>query len=268
MTRHLLLLLFISATAFGQLVVNDPINTAVNSAVRAGQLANHLEVMRQWAEQLERLNLQLKQLEDQLAVQRRIRDVIGDPGSATLSATGLEATELRRTFGETLTATRRLADALGSLRRTADGMHRALDDRTATGRQFTRDPLLYQRYAAVERQADNFVGTQELGEARTAALQLEVGSTIEGLRTATTQAEVDKLQSRLTALNGQLAHVAEQRRAEAEKLRVLQILNENQAAKERQDLLERQLAEERETLVVVGAWQQSLKLAPTDLTRR
>jgi hypothetical protein len=53
-----------------QWIVNDPVNTAVNAAVQAGQAANHLEVMRRWAEQLEQLNRQLRQLEEQLAVQQ------------------------------------------------------------------------------------------------------------------------------------------------------------------------------------------------------
>jgi hypothetical protein len=63
--------LFISLVAplCAQWIVNDPVNTAVNTAVQAGQAANHVETMRQWAAQLERLNRQLRQLEEQLAVQ-------------------------------------------------------------------------------------------------------------------------------------------------------------------------------------------------------
>jgi hypothetical protein len=53
------------------------------------------------------------------------------------------------------------------------------------------------------------------------------------------------------------------RRDEADKLAAQQIQNENQAAKERQDLLEKQIAEERQTLTAVNAWQQSIRLTPT-----
>ena len=62
-------------------------------------------------------------------------------------------------------------------------------------------------------------------------------------------------------------HVDAQRRDEGDKLRAQQILNENQAAKERQDFLEKQIAEEQQTLAVVGAWQQSVKVTPTTYTR-
>ena len=58
-----------------------------------------------------------------------------------------------------------------------------------------------------------------------------------------------------------------QRRDEADKLQTQQILNENQAAKERQDFLEKQIAEERQTLAVVGTWQQSVQITPTSYTR-
>ena len=79
--------------------------------------------------------------------------------------------------------------------------------------------------------------------------------------------QFDKLNTKIAALNGQLAHVDAQKRDEADKLRAQQILNENQAAKERQDLLEKQIAEERQTLAAVAAWQQAVKLVPDNYAR-
>lgn len=268
--KHLALFVLLIAPLCAQWVVTDPGNTAVNAAVQAGQAANHVEILRQWAEQLERLNRQLRQLEAQLAVQQRIRDVIGDPNAAGLGVVlrDLGADDLARTYGETLSAARRLANAIDSLRRTSDGIYRQLDDRTVLGREFIRQESLYRRYAAVERQADNLATVQTQTDERAASLQADIAATLEQLRGAGTQAEVDKLNGKLAVLNGQLARVDAQRRDEAEKLRAQQILNENQAAKERQDFLEKQLAEERQTMGVVGAWQEGMKLTPTDYTRR
>ena len=53
----------------------------------------------------------------------------------------------------------------------------------------------------------------------------------------------------------------------ADKLRAQQILNENQATKERHDFLEKQIAEERQSLDAVNAWQQSIRLTPTSYAR-
>jgi hypothetical protein len=267
--KHFALFILLVAPASAQWIVNDPVNTAVNSAVQAGQAANHIEVLRQWAAQLEQLNRQLRELEAQLDVQKRIRDVMGDPtaAGAGMVLRDLGAGDLARTYGETLAASRRLANAIDSLRRTSEGIYRQIDDRTALGRDFTRQEPLYRRYAAVERQADNLAAVHAETGARSVALQGELAATLEQLRGAATQAEVDKHNAKLAVLAGQLAHLDAQRRDEADKLQTQQILNENQAAKERQDFLEKQIAEERQTLAVVGAWQQSVQITPTSYTR-
>lgn len=267
--KYFLLFFLIVTGASAQWIVNDPVNTAVNSAVQAGQAANHIEVMRQWAEQLERLNRQLRQVEELIAVQRRIRDVGGNPSAVGIGRVlrDIGATDLARAYGETLAAARRLANAIESLQRTSDRIYRGLDDRTVLGRPFVRQPQPYLRYAAVERQADNQASVLAETDQRCALLQTEVATALAELDAATTQAEVDKLQARLATLNGQLAYLAARRRDETDKLVTQHLLNENQAEKERQDLLERQIAEERQSLEVIGAWQQAVRVTPTNYTR-
>jgi TolA-binding protein len=261
--------LCVATSASAQFIVHDPVNTAVNAAVQAGQAANHVEILREWAAQLEQLDRQLRQLEDQLAVQRRIRATLGDPAAAgaTMTLSQLGNADLARSYGETLAAVRRLADAADSLRRTADGIFRPLEDRTVFGRDFARTNAPYRRYAAVEHQADAVADVQSETSTRGSVLQAELAATLEQLRRAGTQAEVDKLQGKIAALNGQLLHIDNVRRDEADKLRVARILNENQAEKEKQDFLEKQLVEEQQTLEAVGVWQASLKLTATDYTR-
>jgi hypothetical protein len=267
--KYFILFVLLTAPMCAQWVVTDPGNTAVNAAVQAGQAANHLEILRQWSVQLENLNRQLRQLEEQLAVQRRIREVIGDPQAAgtQILLHDLGMNDLARTYGETLQAARRLSSAINSLRRTADGIYREIDDRTVLGRDFVRNEAIYRRYAVVDRHADNLAEVHAATEARRAALQADLARTLEQLRSATTQAETDKLNATIAALNGQLADLDARRRDEADKLMAAQVQNENQAAKERQDLLEKQQAEERDSLAVMNAWQRSLKLTPTSYTQ-
>jgi hypothetical protein len=261
----ILLILFSVAfvpAAFGQWLVNDPINTAVNTAIQSAQASSHLEVLRQWAEQLEKLNRQIRQLEEQLAEQRRIREVLGNPSAAGAQVIldRFAPAELARSYGETLRAVRRVADATASLRRTAEGIYQQLDDRTVLGREFTRQADAYRRYAAVDRQADHTATVFDETTARTQALQADLAATLVALRSASTQAEVDKLNVKVAAVNGQLALLAAQRRDETEKLQAQQIQNENQAAKERQDFLEKQIADERQSLDAANAWQRSIRL--------
>ncbi|MBL9186722.1 MAG: hypothetical protein JNK23_04540 [Opitutaceae bacterium] len=270
MKRILFLIPLLASPLTAQWAVFDPTNFAVNTLIQSGQAANHLEILRQWAVQIETLNRQLRELEQQLAVARQVRDVMGNPTAAggQVILRGLGANDLARTYGDTLAAVRRLTDATASLRRTAEGIYGGLDDRTSLGRSFTRSEPHYRRYAAVERQAENAERVVAQTSARSLSLQADLAQALVALRDASTQAEVDKLNITVAALNGQLAVLAAQRRDEADKLAAQQIQNDNQAAKERQDLLERQIAEERHTIAAVNTWQQSIRLTPTNYTQR
>lgn len=267
--RTILLFLLVSCSAFAQWVVNDPVNTAVSLTTQGNQIAQHAEILRQWAQQIDRLNQQIRHLQDQLAEVRHMREVLGDPSAAgpSIVLRELGAGELGRAYGDTAAALRRLVDSTGSLRRTMDDIFTPLDDRTALGRPFVRQTAPYRRYAAVEQMASNLEQVQTEAGTRRMALQRDLAGTMEQLRSANTQAEVDKLQGKINALNGQLAAVDGQQRSAEAQLQAQQILNENQAAKERQDLLEKQIAEERETLAAVGAWQSGIKLTPASYTR-
>jgi hypothetical protein len=271
MKSFILLFLALGAAARAQLAVFDPANYVVNAAVQSAQAANHVEVLRQWATELEQLNRQIRQLDDLISTQRRIREIAGDPVGAGAQVTGvlrtLGADELARPYGETLQAVRRVTDAALSLRRTSEGLYRRLDDRTALGATFTRRTELYKPYAAVERQADNLEQVFAQTDARETTLQAELATSVVALRDAPTQADVDKLNVKVAAVNGQLAVLANRRRDESDKLRAQQILNENQATKERHDLWEKQIAEERQSLDAVNAWQRSIRLTPTSYTR-
>lgn len=267
--KRTFLLLFLASPLCAQWVVNDPINTAVNTAMHADQAANHVEILRQWAADLEKLNQQLEQMRAQLDVQQRIRQIMGDPAAAgeQVGVDGLGAADLARTFGQTADALRDLARAVVSLKYTAQGIYEELNDLTVLGRPFTRQAAPYQRYGIVEKHADNLANVFAQTAPRLVALQQDLAYTLRQLKAAPTQAEVEKHRAKISVLVGQIASVEAQRRDAALQLQAQQILNENQAAKERQDLLEKQIAEEDQTYEAVGAWQESLKLTPTTYTQ-
>lgn len=267
--RLLISMLLAAPAAFGQWIVNDPVNTTVNIGIQTAQAANHVETLQQWASQLEKLNRQIRQLEDQLSEQRRIREVMGNPtlAGSQMVMDKLAPDDLARAYGETLRAVRRLADASASLRRTAEGIYGELDDRTTLNRSFTRQTAAYRRYAAVDQQAEQLGRVHDETEARRVALQSDLAQTLVAVQAATTQAEVDKLNVKVAALNGQLGVIAAQRRDQSDRLQAQQAENENQATKERQDLIEKQIAEERQTLGAVNAWQRAVRIVPDTYTR-
>ncbi|MBX3738929.1 MAG: hypothetical protein KF715_19710 [Candidatus Didemnitutus sp.] len=266
---RLLLASLVAARCSAQWIVNDPVNTAVNSAIQSAQITQHAETLRQWADQLEMMGRQISRLEEQLATLRRVRDVMGDPAKAAPELLrGLEQDDLGRRYGETLREARRLADAVVSLQNKADGIFDGLDDRTVFGRPFQRQSEAYRRFAAIERQATAGDDARDALEARASVVQREIADTLRGLEAASTQAEVDKLSARLTGLNGQLGWLSAERREQADRLLSAKALNDNQAEKERLDWLEKQNAEERQSLDIVNAWQSGLRLNASDYQRR
>ncbi len=267
--RTFLIFLGLNVALRAQWIVNDPVNTAVNTAIQAGQAANHVEILRQWAASLEQLNAQLQQLQSQLEEQRRIRTVLGDPAAAgaRVGTDALGSNELVRTFGETISALRRIAHAVDALHYTAEGIYADLEDRTVLGQSFTRQTAPYQRFAALESHADNVAAVIALTEPRRVMLQRDLGNTLQQLKSAATQAEVDKLQGKIAVLNSQLGAIDSQRRDASDQLRAQSALNANQAEKERQDYLEKQVADEAQAFSAVNAWQQAVKLTATEYTR-
>ena len=266
--KKLLLFLILTRAARAQWIVHDPVNTAVNTAIQAGQAANQVEILRQWAANLDQLNRQLGQLQAQLIEQRGIRQTMGDPAAAggRVSLTDLAPGDFTRSYAETASALRSLARAVDSLKNTAQGIFEELDDRTVLNQPFARQTAPYQRYAVVEQHARNLDAVFSGTDARLAVLRGDLGDTVQQLKAAPTQAEVDKLHAKIAVLNGQIAAGEAQRQDAAAQLQAQQVLNDNQAAKERQDLLEKQIAEEGRTFAAVNAWQQSVSLAPTRYT--
>ena len=118
-----------------------------------------------------------------------------------------------------------------------------------------------------EQHAGNFATVFSQTAGRLASLQGDLAYSLRQLKDAPTQAEVDKHHAKIAVLVGQIAAVEAQRRDAALQLQAQQILNDNQAAKERQDLLEKQIAEEGQTFTAVGTWQESLRLTPTSYAR-
>ena len=148
--------LLLVSSASAKWIVNDPVNTTVNLGIQSAQTVNHLEVLKNWADQLTKLNRQIRQLEDQLNEQRRIREVLGNPtlAGSKMVMDALAPEELARSYGDTLRQIRRLANATHSLERTADGVYQKLENSTLLKQPFTRQTTPYLRYASVESQAD------------------------------------------------------------------------------------------------------------------
>jgi hypothetical protein len=215
--------------ACAQIPVTDVVNLANNQITQAVNLGK-------WVESINNLRTQIDQLNRQIDIQDDIRKWSGNPAEAggSIGLDGLGAQDLVRDYGQTKDAVLGLVNSLDSLNHTASGSYRAISGADLDGNDLKRDPLLFRRYAVLDAtQANNEQVTTET-KARENELQEEIARTLDELKTASTDAEVQKQSAKLTTLNGQLVQVEASRRREVDAVALQKIANDARLEEERQ----------------------------------
>src|SRR4051812_44746398 len=214
--------------AVAQIPVTDAASLANNRAAQAENLAK-------WVQSIEHLRAQIDALNRQINIQSDIRRWAGNPTEAgvNLALTGIGGPELAREFGRGRRAVIGLVDSLGSLQRTADGTFRTISNVDIDGHEMRRDPMIYRRYAVLDAKQDNSKVVGEETRTREQELQVEIAATLEDLKSAETDADVQKLSAKLAALNGQLTHVESARRREVDEVVLQKVANDSRAEVER-----------------------------------
>lgn len=226
--KSTLLFLLLAAGLGAQIPVTDVANLTANQTAHTATLAK-------WVESINSLRTQIDQLNRQINIQDDIRRWSGNPveAGATIDLDTLGVGELVRDYGRTKRAVVGLAQSLASLGHTAEGNYRAVPNLDLNGGELQRDPLLYRRYSMLD--AKQAVSSEVLAETkdREQVLQEEVADTLAALKTAATDAEVQKLSAKLTALNGQLTQVESARRREVDEVALQKIANDSRLEQER-----------------------------------
>lgn len=216
-----------AAVSFGQIPVTDVASIANNRIAQAENIAK-------WAESINQLRQQIDSLNRMINIQSDVRRWAGNPVEAgtKVALEGLGGPELAREFGSAKRAVVGLVDSLDSLRRTAEGTYRTISNVDINGNEMRRDPMIYRRYAVLDAKQDVTAQVAlETGE-RERELQAEVAATMAELKGAETDAEVQKLSAKLTALNGQLTYVEAARRREVDAVTLQKIANDTRSEAE------------------------------------
>ncbi len=223
-----LLFLCIVAGLRAQIPVTDLANLANHRIA-------HAESIVKWVDSINRLKTQITQLNQQIGIANDIREWAGDPKSAAqkLLIDGLGAQDLVRQYGRTKSAIQSTVKSFDSLANTAKGNFRALTDLDLDGRAIQRDELIFRRYAVLDATQNNTEQVAEETKEREAELQEEIAFTLDELKSAPTDAEVQKQAAKLTALNGQLAQVEAARRREVDAVTLQKIANDARLEQER-----------------------------------
>jgi len=258
-TPILFLLLIVSTiTIRGQIPVTDAASIANNRIA-------HTENIAKWVDSIAKLRQQIDQLNQQINIQGDIRKWTGNPTEAAanviLDVLGEE--DLGREYGRARDEIIRVTRSLESLGNTADGNYRAIQNTDINGVDLQRDALTYRRYSVLDAKQANTVLVADETKARESELQEEIAFTLQELKAATTDAEVQKLSAKLTALNGQLAQVESARRREVDEVALQKIANDARLEQERLAAAELEARDNHLANQRISAYMRTLKLRRT-----
>ena len=247
--------IMITVRVGAQIPVTDAANLANNRAAQSENIAK-------WIESIQHLREQIDALNRQINIQSDIRRWAGNPAeaSAKMALEGLGGPELARQYGQGKRAIIDLVDSLQSLKRTGEGNYREIKSIDLDGNEFHRDPMIYRRYAVLDAKQDNTQQVIDETREREQQLQAEVAATLEDLKGAQTDAEVQKLSAKLNALNGQLAQVDAARRREVDQVVLQKIANDARSELEQRSNAE--LAAKNDYLVQqpISAYMNTLRV--------
>ena len=228
-----------SLSTHAQWVVFDPALQTQSILNSAQEIAKFVEVVNNQVQQIQSLANQLNEF-------KHYEDLFGDPKSVALSMVSALTTDLRKTEpGKNLEDLLKSADGAYALTYDASGIYHAVGEifTTPGGQKITRPADEYRSYAAVNRAADNYVSAASDAASRRTMLKNQIAQTTEQLKTATTDAEVQKLNGVLLGLSADLASADHEVNQALASALVQDIQNRNEEQKRQQARQEQQQAE-------------------------
>jgi hypothetical protein len=258
-----LVALGLAVPARAQWVVDDPVNTIQSILNTAQQVAQFVTMIENQVEQIQTLT-------DQLDEFQHYKELFGDPNAVLLTTVQPLVNDLRRTeLGQTLTALGGAVDAGEAMLYDANGLFTSIGTtfNTPNGATVTRRETPYLPVAAVQKTTDNFLSVSTDATARRIALKEEIARTTEALKTAPTDADVQKLTGVLIGLSSALNNTDYEINQATTSAVVQDIANRNDAQRQIEAKKEQQHAEFTEAVQKYG---QTFRLmnAPTAFPTR
>ena len=253
-----LIALTLAFSARAQWTVYDP---AVHSQLivdTAQEIAKYIQMINNQVQQIQTLTSQLTEF-------KHYEDLFGDPKAVLLSMVPNLDADLRKLEpGKNLDNLLSIADGNYALTYNESGIFGTVgvSFQTPGGQTIQRPADVYKPFAAVSRTADNYVSVADDAAARRTAIKNQIAQTTEQLKSATTDAEVQKLHAVLTSLNADLASTDDEVNQAATSALVQDIQNRNDKQKQQQALMEEKNAQFHEAISNYTATFQLLN-APT-----
>jgi hypothetical protein len=212
---------------------------------------------------------QIRALTDQLNEFKRYENLFGDPKAVALSTVPL-VNDLRKTeLGKTLSELEGVVNAGEAMVYNAKGLFHSVGKtfETPNGKTITRLEAPYLPVAAVQNTTENYLSVSTDAAARRVALKAQIAATTDQLKSATTDAEVQKLSGVLIGLSAALNNTDYEINQATASALVQDVANRNDAQRQIEARKEQQHAEFTEAIQKYG---QKFRLmnAPTAFPTR
>jgi predicted nucleic acid-binding Zn-ribbon protein len=249
----------IGLSARAQEVVYDPVMNIEQIIDEAENIAKYITMIENQVEQIEKLT-------DQLNEFKHYEQLFGDPGSVLLSTVQPLLDDLKKSeAGQTLNSLESTINTSDAMLYNADGLFQSVGTTFTTpdGQTLTRQTDPFKPIAAVQKTTDNYLSVSTDAAARRVELKNQIAATTEQLKSASTDAEVQKLQGELTGLSAALNNTDYEINQATASALVQDIANRNDKQRQVEAQQQQQHAEFTEAIQKYG---QTFKLlnAPTE----
>jgi hypothetical protein len=248
----------ISLSARAQWIVYDPTMNIQQIIDQAANIAKYVQMIENQVQQIQTLT-------DQLNEFKHYEDLFGDPKAVLLSTVQPLVGDLKKTeLGQTLTTLENTISTTDAMLYSASGLFESIGTTftTPNGQTITRQATPFKAIAAVQKTTDNYLSVSTDAAARRVALKNQIAATTEQLKSANTDAEVQKLQGVLIGLNAALNNTDYEINQATASALVQDIANRNDTQRQVKAQQQQQHAEFTEAIQQYG---QTFKLmnAPT-----
>jgi phage shock protein A len=198
--------------AQAQVTVIDP------TAISVIQNSN-IQQLQQWASQLQKMDQQFNQLNQQLQQLQTLNQVVGNPAAVAgnINTGPLNSIINSGAAGQTIQSLEQSANGAKALQPDPQGLYQPISTTTPGGNGYTPNLTEFKPYAALQSAQDNFTSVVQNNTPQMQALMTQIESLQNQAKTATTQAEVQKIQVQLQTaqtaydnLQGQINTAAQQ----------------------------------------------------------
>jgi len=227
-----------------QMVVYDPVSNIT-------QITDEAENIAEFVDMVDNQVQQISQLTDQLNEFKNYENLFGNPSSVALSMVSSLNSDLQSAEpGQNLENLVSSANGNTALTYNDNGLYTTVGTsfQTPGGQTVQRSADQYKKYAAINETANNYVTVADNAAQRRASIKNQIAQTDQQLKSASSDAEVQKLHAVLTSLNADLASTDDEVNQAVGSALVQDIQNRNDQQKQQQALSEQQNADFTESV--------------------